>query len=338
MSAGRTPSPTMGAGLLLGASSHDLGPALEPQLKAACNDADPSGRLEDVRWFRTDWQRGGAATAYAKHLSEAHGVRDVVVKLPVGPREFRFLTHLAGTDAPTPRVLFHGMELGGYDFAWIVMERLPGNPMSASMHKGVFQQLADAAARVHLRAGEHFPLTEAENPFNWEYLMHKAREAVKTNHIKEEAEWSGLIKHTQRALPALVERWNHRPINTWCHGDLHPGNAMLRPEGSSWGTPGMVLLDFAEAHPGHWVEDAVYLERQFWGKPEVTDGAKPVSLLAKARKSLGLDCSDDYAGLANIRRLLMASAAPAFMHREGGAKYLHAAREIAENLLIMLGK
>ncbi|MFM9957791.1 MAG: aminoglycoside phosphotransferase family protein [Phycisphaerales bacterium] len=338
MSAGRTPSPTFGAGLLLGASSHDLGTALEPQLKEICATSHKGERLDDVRWFRTDWQRGGAATAYAKHISDQHGVRDVVVKLPVGPREYRFLTSLNDTDAPTPRVLFHGMELGGYDLAWVVMERLPGNPVAAALNKGVFQQLAESAAKVHLHAGQRFQLTEAENQFNWEFLMNKAKEAVKLNHPKEEADWSALIKHTQRALPSLVEHWNHRPINTWCHGDLHPGNAMLRPEGSAWGPPGMVLLDFAEAHPGHWVEDAVYLERQFWGRPEITDGAKPVSLLAKARKALGLDCSDDYAGFANVRRLLMASAAPAFMHREGGAKYLHAAREIAERLLIMLGK
>ncbi len=338
MSAGRTPSPTLGAGLLLGASSHDLGPALEPHLRELCAASDAGGTLQDVRWFRTDWQRGGAATAYAKHVSDRHGVRDVVVKLPIGPREHRFLAELSATDAPTPRVLLHGMELGGYDFAWVVMERLPGNPLAAAMHKGVFQQLAESAAKVHRHAGERFPLAPPESPFNWEFLLGKAREAVKTNHPKEESEWAALIKHTHRALPSLVERWNRRPINTWCHGDLHPGNAMVRPEGSPWGPPGMVLLDFAEVHPGHWVEDAVYLERQFWGRPEVTDGAKPVSLLAKARRAQGLDCSDDYAGLANVRRLLMASVAPAFMHREGGARYLHAAREIAENLLIMLGK
>lgn len=322
-----------GPGPLLGASTPDLGPSLEPQLKEACNDA-----LSDVRWFRTDWQRGGAATAYAKFNNPDRGTLDAVIKLPVGPREYRFLSGLADTDAPTPRVVRHGLELAGYDLAWVVMERLPGNPLSDRINKTTIQQLAEAAARFQHRSGEKWPLTQAENPFNWEFLLDKAKQAIKTNHPKEEPQWAALIKHTQRVLPALVAKWNARPINTWCHGDLHPGNAMDRPEGSPWGPPGVVLLDFAEAHPGHWVEDAVYLERQFWGKPEALDGAKPLSLLAKARRALALDCSDDYATVANIRRLLMAAVAPAFMHREGGPKYLHAAREIAERLLIMLGK
>lgn len=326
-------SPPSGAGLLLGASSHDLGPSLEPQLKHACADA-----LRDIRWFRTDWQRGGAATAYAKHVTTDRGVLDVVVKLPVGPREYRFLTGLSETDAPTPRVVFKGLELGGYDFAWVVMERLPGNPLSERVNKETIQHLAEAVARVQLRAGEKWELTPAESPFNWTFLLDKAKEAVKTNHAKEEHEWTALIRHTQKVLPTLVTMWNARPINTWCHGDLHPGNAMTRAENSVWGPAGTVLLDLAEVHPGHWIEDAVYLERQYWGKPEALDGAKPLSLLAKARKALGLDCSDDYAMVANVRRLLMASVAPAFMHREGNPKYLHAAREIGERLMIMLGK
>ncbi len=325
--------PPAASGLLLGASSHDLGPSLEPQLKEACK-----GALQDVRWFRTDWQRGGAATAYAKHVTVGGEVLDVVVKLPVGPREYRFLTGLGETDAPTPRVVFHGLELGGYDFAWVVMERLPGNPLSASVSKQTFHQLTEAAARVQMRAGEKWALSEAENPFNWTFLLDKAKEAIRNNHPKEEHEWAGLIRHTHRVLPTLVTMWNARAINSWCHGDLHAGNAMLRPENSPWGAAGTILFDMGEVHPGHWVEDAVYLERQYWGKPEVLDGAKPLSLLAKARKALGLDCSDDYAMVANVRRLLMASVAPAFMHREGNPKYLHAAREIAERLLIMLGK
>ncbi len=327
------PAPPAASGLLLGASSHDLGPSLEPHLKELS-----AGALRDIRWFRTDWQRGGAATAYAKFVSEARGIQDVVVKLPVGPREYRFLTGLGETDAPTPRVVFHGLELGGYDLAWVVMERLPGNPLTSNLTKQTFHQLAEAAARVQQRAGEKWELTEAESPFNWTFLLEKAKEAIKTNHPKEEHEWTALIRHTHRVLPTLVAMWNARPINSWCHGDLHPGNAMRREEGSAWGPAGTILLDLAEVHPGHWIEDAIYLERQYWGRPEILDGAKPLSLLAKARKALGMDCTDDYATVANVRRLLMASVAPAFMHREGNQKYLHAAREIAERLLIMLGK
>lgn len=318
----------IGSGLLLGASSHDLGPQLESQLKEACDH-----RLSDVRWFRTDWQRGGAATAYARFRSEDRGNLDVVVKIPVGPREYRFLKGLSETDAPTPRVVRHGLEIAGYDLGWIVMERLPGNPLAASLHKDVFTALAGAVTRFHLRTSELWPTGEAENAFNWPVLLEKARASVRTNHPSEEQSWASLLKHVHRVLPRIVAVWDTRAVNTWCHGDLHPGNAMTRPAGTAWGPSDTVLFDLGEVHRGHWVEDAVYLERQFWGRPEVLDGVKPVSLIAKARKAVGMDCSDDYATLANVRRLLMASISPAFMHREGSPRYLHAAREVAERML-----
>lgn len=322
--------PVPGSGLVTGGGSHDLGPQLEPQLRSACD-----GKLTDIRWFRTDWQRGGAATAFATADAPGKGPIAVVIKLPVGPREYRFLTGLSGTAAPTPRVVFHAMELAGYDLAWVVMERLPGNPVGAHLHKDVFAKLADAVARFQAASGALWPVDAADRDsgFNWHALLDKARESVRANHLKDEQQWTDALKSVQRALPGLLKAWDGRIVETWCHGDLQPANAMMRPPGSLWGEPGTVLLDFAEVHPGHWVEDAVYLERQFWGRPEVLDGVKPVSLLAKARKALGLDCSDDYAMLANVRRLLMAAVAPAFLHREGNRRYFEGAREMMERQL-----
>jgi hypothetical protein len=42
---------------------------------------------------------------------------------------------------------------------------------------------------------------------------------------------------------------------------------------------------------------------------------------------------DHYPQLANIRRVLMASCAPAMMEREGDKAYLHAALEVLERFL-----
>lgn len=320
-----------GSGLLIGASSHDLGPQLEPQLKEACQ-----GRLADVRWFRTDWQRGGAATAYAKVTMPEGGVLDAVVKVPVGPREYRFLTGLAQTEAPTPRVAFHGVELAGYDLAWVVMERLPGNPLAAKMHHEVLPHLIEAVCLFHAHSEKLGPLPAPDSGFNWAHLLKKARECIEANAPAHEQAWLNGIKQVSKKLPMLSKTWESRAITCWCHGDLHPGNAMLRAEGSAWGPPGTILLDFAEAHPGHWVEDAVYLERQFWGRPEYLDGIKPVSMLAKLRKEAGQECSDDYTAIANVRRLLMSAVSPAFMHREGGPRYLNAAREMMERMLALV--
>src|SRR5262249_39101469 len=104
------------AGLSLGVS---LGPALIEHCE---------GRLSHIEWFRSTWQHGGSATGFA-HWHEDDGRQtDVLVKLPVGPVEYRWTTQLSdaapslngfakipGADhMPTPRVMASGDALGGY--------------------------------------------------------------------------------------------------------------------------------------------------------------------------------------------------------------------------------
>ncbi|MBL0928312.1 MAG: aminoglycoside phosphotransferase family protein [Phycisphaerales bacterium] len=315
----------------ISAAGPDLGPLLEPALIHACG-----GRISKIHWFRTDWQRGGAATAFADYHHDGDGEpRHVVAKLPVGPRELEVLTALAEIPAPTPRVAAHGMALNGYDMGWIVMERLPGNPLGAHLHEDVFTHLAAAAAEFYRLMAERRPLAgTAPRRENWTALLERARNAVRANaDMPHQQSWSSHLKDVHKVIHRLENEWESRPINTWCHGDLHPGNLMERREGSAWGPPGYILLDFAETHPGHWVEDAVYLERLFWGRPELLHGAKPVSLIAKARKRLGLCADEDYAHLANLRRVLMAATSPAFMEFEGHRKYLDGALAVLDRTL-----
>jgi len=308
---------------------HDFGPQLEPALLQACG-----GKLHDIRWFRTDWQHGGAATAAAKfHAVPGEPPRDVVVKLPVGPKEYRFAVGLGATEAPTPRIAAHGVEIGGYDLAWLVMERLPGAPLAAHLHTEVFEALTDAAAGFYRHTAALWPVAPAGDGLPYEELIHRSRDQAKVTGFPETQSWSHALHDVQKHLPSLLLKWRARPINTWCHGDLHAGNAMRRPDGSSWGPPMCVLFDFAEVHPGHWVEDAIYLERMYWGKPEALGEVKPVSLLAKARRAHGLDASGDYATIANIRRVLMAACAPAFARHDGHPRYLHGALEILHKVL-----
>ncbi len=51
------------------------------------------------------------------------------------------------------------------------------------------------------------------------------------------------------------------------------------------GRHGCVLVDLALVHPGHWVEDALYLERQYWGHSDLLKGVKPASELARLRQA-----------------------------------------------------
>lgn len=310
---------------------HDLGPRLETSLLHAC-----AGRLADIHWFRSDWQIGGAATAYAKFQVDQGPPRDVVVKFPIGPREHHVLTVLGDTDAPTPRIVAHGEDLGGQPVLWVVMERLPGTPLAAHRHAEVFPHLADAAAHFY-KAGEGRLALDPPQDHDWQRLLERSREALRDNpSIPHASRWSEAVKHTARALPRLLTIWNGRAMNSCCHGDLHPGNCMERPTDSPWGGAGHILFDFAQAHSGHWVEDAVYMERLYWARPKVLNGMKPVSMLAQARRALGLDTGDDYATLADTRRALMASTAPAFLDTEGHPAYMSAALEILERSLAQL--
>ncbi len=338
-----------------GASS--LASALEPVLRKVCQD-----RLSPVEWFRSSWQAGGAATGFATFRVEGAEPVPVVVKLPVGPAEFRWTVALGGLPhaaeqlgdgplvdgemcevspgyacamGPTPRVFAAGTVIGGYDLAWLVVERLHGTPVSGSMSRASVESMLRAAADWYARAARlrELDASRGVKTEDWEKLLAKARESIRTHGMADQQHWNHLVHDVQRAVPTLLARWNARPINTWCHGDLHPGNAMLRSGIGGQGSGGCVLIDLALVHPGHWVEDAVYLERLHWGRSEVLDGVKPVNFLARACRDAGLSTSEDYTMLANVRRVLMAATAPAFLAREGHPKYLKAAREMLERCL-----
>ncbi|HMN41428.1 MAG TPA: phosphotransferase [Phycisphaerales bacterium] len=323
-----------------------LAAMLEPHLAIACDN-----RLSRVEWFHSEWQAGGAATGLATFELPGGTRTDAVVKVPVGPSEHRWTALLGGGEsggpsshhaAPlceyTPRVLACGTELGGYDLAWLVIERLDGTPRAASPSEHDVRGLLAAAAAFYAAAAKARPITEAEPPplKDWEKLISKGREIIRNHGIAEEQRWNQAIHAVQRALPGILSRWRARPINTWCHGDLHFGNA-LRRRGSRPDEP-CVLIDFALVHPGHWIEDAVYLERLYWAKPELLHGIKPVSELARLQREAGTLGQEDYSMLANIRRVLMAASVPAFLLHEGHPRYVHAALEVLEKFVPIVGR
>ena len=98
----------------------------------------------------------------------------------------------------------------------------------------------------------------------------------------------------------------------------------------------VALIDFAEVHAGHWIEDAVYLERQLWGHKTRLKATKPVNAMAAARRKHGLRVDDDYINLVDIRRMLLAATAPAYMQSEGDPRYLAACLEQLQNAMARL--
>lgn len=362
-SLGGSPLPAIGSGEV-----SDLAHALEPALHAAC-----AGRLDKVQWFHSAWQAGGAATGFSRLRVDDEHTADVVVKLPVGPAEYRWTTALGGMPhlaeriadgplngdeshlvelspgyacamGPTPRVYAAGTELGGYDLAWLVVERLAGPPLSKHLGAAAIEDLLTTAAEWYLAAECVRPAREANVVMrkDWTKLIERARSLIPDIGIHDEDRWKAVLDEVARLLPKLLEIWDSRDIDTWCHGDLHPGNAMRR--GEDWyfagdrraRRGGCVLIDLALVHPGHWVEDAVYLERLFWGRQHRLEGIRPVAYLAQARRELGLPTWDDYTQLANVRRALMGASVPCFMTHEGHPKYISGALDMLERITPLL--
>lgn len=311
-----------------------LASSLGPLITKTC---EPS--LGPIEWFRSTWQRGGAATGRATwRRPDGTDVR-AIVKLPVGPNEHRWTTtlgHVAEDDwfdaahLSTPRVLAAGEVLGGYDLAWLVIERLDGSPLTTAWTKRALEDLIEATASVQARAEAARAVTGRPRAVEWERLLDKARKNCLNQEIEHEQRWNDSIKKVQKSLSSLVSAWEDRPIDSWCHGDVHAGNAMRRADSDD---AACVLIDLALVHPGHWTEDAVYLERQFWGKPDLLYGIDPINALKAARRRLGLEHGPDYKRVADLKRLLAAACAPAFLPTEGHPLYLAACLETMSRLI-----
>lgn len=315
-----------------GGGGESLGVALGPALIQAC-----AGKLSRIDWFRTTWQRGGAATGLASWTEVDASQTPVMVKMPVGASERWWLDVLTAShdekrdSLPVPKLVASGEVIGGYDIAWVVLERLDPHPLASHLSESALLELIDAAGRfqsacVRARAPDAPPIEP-----DYQRLIARSRELVKTHEVREGQHWNDLLKRAHKCLPALLSSWRSRPVDSWLHGDLHPGNALHRnrPDGKA----DTVLIDLAEVHCGCWVEDAVYLERQYWAAPDRLFGVKPVSQLAKVRRSLGLPTDGDYARVADARRVLTAATAPLRLEYEGNSVHLAASMGQLERIL-----
>lgn len=298
-----------------------LAGAMAPLLVDACG-----GRLRDIHWYRTDWQRGGALTGYATFESDDAGAVDVVIKLPVPPAELTWLKRLQTAENVVPKLFGSGSELGQYDMAWVVMERLAHGPLGMKWNGAEFDLLIEAAGRFYLAAGGH-PVDGQARSRDWEAIIKLARDKVRQHSVPDESQWAKTLKAAQKKLKGWVDLWHDRPIEDWCHGDLHLANAMTRvapPEGPA------LLFDFALTRPGHWVEDAVYFEHLFWSQSDRLGGRKLCKMIARERKRLGLKNDPNWADYAQVRRALLALATPASLDQRGDPAHLQAALEVLQ--------
>jgi len=308
--------------------SHGLAVSLEPVLRK-----ETGGRLGPIEWFRTEQQRGGGATGRARFACEERGEIGVIVKLPVGPAELKWsraLGHCGAEAGPTPRVFASGDTLNGYDLGWLVIESIDGAVLPHDPGDDGLRALVNAAATFQFEAGRsEAPGVRQPSP-DYSKAVERGRSRLADCAIPEPQRWNEALKKVHKKIDHLERLWVLRPVNAWCHGDLHPGNAIRTGDN---GSARIRLIDLANVHAGHWCEDALYLERQFWARPERIRKAKPLNLLARARRELGLECEDGYADLARVRRILAAACVPDNWPAEGDETYAATALGIIEKQL-----
>lgn len=322
-----------------------LGVTLGPALHEECAD-----RLGDIEWFRSPWQKSGAATGSTTWRLPDGSVIDAVAKVPVGPSELFWSTRLGEVDPmwwnsrrqrllPVPRVLASGTTLAGYDIAWVVVERVAGKPISRDLSPENLELLFEAAAKFHRIASEAVPVGRppGQKRRDWSALLSRGEAACRDNSIPDADQWIEMIRRVRTILPDLLRVWRARPMDSWCHGDLHPGNVLTRLDPADPDARCGVLIDLAMVHAGHWVEDALYLERLYWGREEFLHGHDPLESLARHRREIGLtaDAFDDR--LADVRRVLMGATTPAFLGQENDPVYLPAALDKLRYVLPRLG-
>jgi len=309
----------------------DEGPTPPPPLRSALIAAiehATSERVEDLAFFRGPAQRGTGTPARVRLAT-----RELVVKFPVSATELHWFRQLGERGDSVARLIASGDCLGdrsdGLDIRWIALERLPHETPPHTPDPRETERLAAAAARFAHAARQQGDAARQQDECtldDWPPRLEAAIAAVdawhRTSAPAPARRWRALHALVMRELPALAETWRHRAAPEWIHGELHPRHARTRSAGPS--AP-MILTDLASVRRGHWIEDAIDLERHFWIQPDLLRAARPLRAIARARRAHGLplarpdarldpDGGDDdgYLPLARIRRLLVAAAAPQF--------------------------
>ena len=199
---------------------YSLASSLEPALRKQTNN-----RLNDIYWFRTDWQRGGAATGFATWDGDAEKT-DVVIKLPVNQRELGWTRKMQSAGGVVPQLFDSGEQLNGYDLTWMIIERFPVGPLGKHWESNNIARIAEAAARF-TNGASAFPVDQAGRREDWSVLLRTAKKSVRKNHIQNEKSWKKeniyqKIQDYNKELPKFI--FHDGP--PYANGNIHLGHLL----------------------------------------------------------------------------------------------------------------
>lgn len=148
-------------------------------------------------------------------------------------------TVAAGVLVPVPKVVWRGRPGEGFTWPWLVCRWVLGEEM-LTLPRAERAPAAAGLAQALLAIHRDAPPQAPPNPYRGVDLS--ARAAITQAHLSS---WSGERDVLGRAWSRGLEapRWPGRP--QWIHGDLHPRNLTVDPDGVLAG-----MLDFGDLTSG----------------------------------------------------------------------------------------
>lgn len=253
---------TRAAADALGKRLRDFIQAKVPQARnIAVGNLSPitSGNARNAWSFDASWNdQGSARTVGCVMLRKAEAGQ---LETPLVP-EFKIIDALWDTGVPIPRALWIDPEGRWLERPAFIMERVAGTsdfpvlmkPESAETSRGVAENLAEVAARLHTvdwkaRGLDFLPATSAE-----------------TAAAQQVEYWESLFrKHRMEPHPVIVGAFiwlkEHLPVAeriTIVHGDFRFGNFLYEGKRIN------AMLDWEMVHLGDPIEDLAWAYRALW--------------------------------------------------------------------------
>ncbi|MEZ6190111.1 MAG: hypothetical protein R3C45_02350 [Phycisphaerales bacterium] len=107
-----------------------------------------------------------------------------------------------------PRLYACGEVLGGYDMAWVVMERLTHGPLGSAWRGAEFSLLIEAVGRFY-QATVDIPIHTKHVHRDWGAIHDHARASVRDHALPEAQRWNKAAGKIAQAVQGMGQHLQH---------------------------------------------------------------------------------------------------------------------------------